>query len=207
MRSASVCLFLFAITLPLHATTIGISGKGILVQAGNNEVNTVEINGPVSEGVAGAGFQISDSTAPVAAVPPCIAVAGSVGGSVVCPGPLPEFVRVELGDGDDEVSTQFTVRMIVRGGTGNDTILGGPAPDDLDGDLGDDTIHGGNGADKIHGGLGADTLFGDEGVDKIDAGVGKDVINSQDGNVETVRCGGGQDTLTKDPNDKTRLCN
>jgi hypothetical protein len=79
----------------------------------------------------------------------------------------------------------------IRGGAGNDSILGFSS----DGGPGDDVLTGSNGDDTITGGTGADTLRGFGGNDTIDA---------NDGIADTrIDCSTGKDTVfldLKDPN-------
>jgi hypothetical protein len=65
----------------------------------------------------------------------------------------------------------LNLRVVVRGAglvggtTGNDLILGGPGPDELQGRTGDDCIVGGDGDDHIDGGGGHDVCIGGPGND------------------------------------------
>jgi hypothetical protein len=64
----------------------------------------------------------------------------------------------------------------VRGGTGNDTLLGDAAVNRLDGGGGDDLIEGGAGRDVLSGGAGLDAVRARDGVrDAIACGAGRDV--------------------------------
>ncbi|MDD5299938.1 MAG: retention module-containing protein [Gallionella sp.] len=51
------------------------------------------------------------------------------------------------------------------GGAGNDTLYGYEGKDNLYGGAGNDTLYGGEGKDTLHGGLGNDLLYGGEGKD------------------------------------------
>ena len=88
----------------------------------------------------------------------------------------------------------------VLGNTGNDTLIGGPAGDFMNGDGGNDLIFGNGGDDTILGGASADTINGGDGNDSIDGQGGPDVINSGSGDDLFVWGGGsagsGNDTLT-----------
>jgi Ca2+-binding RTX toxin-like protein len=66
--------------------------------------------------------------------------------------------------------TAGDVGRALRGGSGNDLILGAnrlTSGDSLYGDLGDDTLYGGSGDDRLDGGLGADLIVGDAGFDSV----------------------------------------
>jgi hypothetical protein len=131
-------------------------------------------------------------------------------------------IRVEMGDGDDDVDTfrPLPVAAVYVGGAGNDeltgsfdggdeTMHGGPGNDRLAGSTGSDVLDGGDGDDVVLGGLGADTVLGGSGADKvngdegggvdpdrIDGGPGYDTL---EGEYSTVgREGRGLVTLTLD---------
>ena len=78
--------------------------------------------------------------------------------------------QVDAGAGSDRVefAGDVTVRGVITGGDGDDTLLAGAA---------DDVVDGGLGNDSIGGGAGADVLSGVEGLDTIDAGAGDDLID------------------------------
>jgi Ca2+-binding RTX toxin-like protein len=75
-------------------------------------------------------------------------------------------VYVLGGGGDDLIDcslNSFSVRA--NGGSGNDSIIGSPAPDELYGDDGDDKVYGLGGADMIDAGSGFDYCDGGNGND------------------------------------------
>jgi Ca2+-binding RTX toxin-like protein len=92
------------------------------------------------------------------------------------------------GDGDDRIEyysfayptiPSFSLGApaqpaLIRGGAGNDTIVGTDSNETLYGDAGDDLIYGGGGADRFYGGDGNDTLDGQGGRDFIYGGSGTD---------------------------------
>lgn len=206
----------------VSAATIRIQGTGIVFEASSGETNDVVLNGPVIDDPLGDGFAITDTGARFLSTIGDGCRASGV--RAVC-AIQPELVKVVLGDRNDKVQSRAFVPMIVNGGPGNDIITGGEASDELDGDRGDDTIDAGRGDDLLRGGLGidhlsggigkdrliggpgGDTLDGGNGLDEFDAGAGKDTILAQDGISETIRCGGGRDTVTRDANDDPRRCN
>jgi Ca2+-binding RTX toxin-like protein len=66
---------------------------------------------------------------------------------------------------------------MLRGGFGKDTLFGLTGNDILKGDSDDDTIDGGPGSDTIDGGPGNDTILADDGeLDSISCGLGEDVV-------------------------------
>lgn len=106
---------------------------------------------------------------------------------LVCEAPAIAGFVVNGGSHDDSVvvSRPVPVPVTLRGGPGNDTmlgggsndmILGGPGNDVLGGRGGDDAIFGGPGKDLIKGGSGDDTLHGGPGRDQIVGGAGVNKI-------------------------------
>ncbi|HYZ79523.1 MAG TPA: calcium-binding protein [Gaiellaceae bacterium] len=63
-----------------------------------------------------------------------------------------------------------TVRHIVMGSAGPDTLLGTKGPDLIVGGAGHDELYGGRGNDVVHGGTGKDHLYGGDGNDVLDGG-------------------------------------
>jgi Ca2+-binding RTX toxin-like protein len=77
-------------------------------------------------------------------------------------GALNDEAYIDLGSKADKV------KQILLGGTGNDSLLGGPGPQTIKGQDGDDSLQGGPGPDVIDGGPGtADTCDGGPGRDTI----------------------------------------
>ncbi len=67
--------------------------------------------------------------------------------------------------------------MDLRGGAGDDTLIGAGQADKLDGGDGEDSLEGGAGNDTLKGGAGSDTIFGDAGNDTITGGAGNDFMD------------------------------
>jgi Ca2+-binding RTX toxin-like protein len=88
----------------------------------------------------------------------------------------PVSVTLGVTNGDDgETAEGDTVGSdieIVRGGAGDDTLVGGLGPEELYGRAGDDTLNGGPGSgDLLDGGDGADTLIDRDGlIDRLVCG-------------------------------------
>ena len=89
------------------------------------------------------------------------------------------------------------------GNGGNDVLRGADGPDKLDGGAGDDDVDGGFGDDTIVGGPGRDHISGDRAGG--DCGplwckypYGNDTIYAQDGEVDSIVCGFGTDTVYAD---------
>jgi hypothetical protein len=110
-------------------------------------------------------------------------------------------------DGPDDIQVrQVDKPSTLRGGGGDDsldasdgadTLDGGPGNDVVDGGFGDDHIVGGPGTDQIHG----DTPEGECGVVYCKLPFGNDTIDARDGQIDSIDCGVGQDTVVADAND------
>jgi Ca2+-binding RTX toxin-like protein len=122
------------------------------------------------------------------------------------------------GDGGDD---------FLKGEWGNDALNGGEGADKVEGGAGDDMLDGGPGADTLAGETGSDTAsYGfrsadvfvtldgaaDDGqagendfirtdVRNVRTGSGDDTINSRDGRVGKIFCGGGSDVVDADTDD------
>lgn len=101
---------------------------------------------------------------------------------------------VRGGSGNDRIIGSSTDDAI-NGSQGNDTITGEAGDDFLRGGKGNDVISGGVGNDIINGNLGDDTLNGDAGNDFLRGGKGNDVLIGGDGN-DILIGDAGNDTLT-----------
>jgi Ca2+-binding RTX toxin-like protein len=148
---------------PAQAATVSIAApaKKVKFKAAAGEANRLEL---VQEGPLTVRF-----TDPQAVGAEGGATTISAGGTtcektapdtVVCTLASTEWrVQSSLDDGDDTATTRTTtIAGEVAGGTGNDTLTGGDAADDLDGEAGNDTLTGGPGADDLSGGVGDDTF-------------------------------------------------
>lgn len=65
----------------------------------------------------------------------------------------------------------------------------------------DDLLTGNGAANKIEGGGGNDDIAGDAGQDELIGGLGNDVIAARDGEVDTISCGEGTDSVVADRTD------
>jgi Ca2+-binding RTX toxin-like protein len=126
-----------------------------------------------------------------------------VGGTLVDGGSGDDVLELDLstlfhgadsesfGDGGGWIEGQFQSvdytgieRLLLRGGTGDDTLQGG---------TGADTLLGGSGDDTLQGGTGADTLLGGSGNDLLSGGLGNDFYSVD--SLDTVVDTGGADTV------------
>jgi Ca2+-binding RTX toxin-like protein len=175
----------------------------------------------------------SDDSAPIVVSLPHtagVACRGSGSNHVACASQAVTRVRVFGGRGDDQISVSTAQGARIRsvtahGGGGNDTIdlSGVSVPTYITGGGGDDQLTGGSGDDVLSGGAGADTLRGGAGYDVVDYsrrraavdvsldGAANDGSASEGDNVasdiEEVRGGAGDDTLTAGPNGTTLVGN
>ena len=97
---------------------------------------------------------------------------------------------------------------VVWGRGGNDFLYGQRGADILQGDVGNDRLWGDAREDTLDGGPGGDLLYGGWGPDVIDAGAGNDVVDvrEDDGQVDSVDCGPGRDTVFVNRKDRTFGC-
>ena len=124
--------------------------------------------------------------------------------------------KTEVGTDAGETITGTGRGDELRGGGGNDKVDGLEAADCLYGNADKDVISGGDGADVIRAGSGKDKVKGDDGNDvirlqdgrdKAKGGEGDDRIKAQgqrrnDGGIDRVNCGSGDDTAIVDRWDK-----
>ena len=114
------------------------------------------------------------------------------------------------------------------GSDGNDTLSGADGNDDLKGEAGDDDLDGGAGSDRHNGGPNVDTVlyssrsaavtvtldgrdgngeknendFINHDVESVSTGSGGDTIDADDNLRGEVKCGGGSDLVTVDPDER-----
>jgi Ca2+-binding RTX toxin-like protein len=160
----------------------------------------------VGTGTVGPSASVDVTTSP----PPAASLVARVqvdvrGGTVPVPAPCGAFApdrRLFGTVGDDDLAGT-SLRDLVYGLAGADTIAGGPNPDCIDGGAGDDHLRGETGddvllghagADTIDGGNGRDQLHGGPGDDHLRGGTGNDLLDGGDG-VDHCEGGGGKDTF------------
>jgi Ca2+-binding RTX toxin-like protein len=108
---------------------------------------------------------------------------------------------------DCQEATNISLGTRMRGGAGNDSLLGAEKRDRMRGGPGDDTAQGFLGRDRLKGGRGNDTLDGGGGRDRIIGGFGNDEIFARDGKRDRIRCGKGRhDSATVDAKDRVSGC-
>ena len=111
---------------------------------------------------------------------------------------LPDIINLRGSDHDDILAGDQRANRL-SGGSGDDTIYGGPGGDEtnadtIDGGRGDDRLFGGGGDDVLYGGEGDDLLRGGTGSDTLQAGSGDDILEGGVG-ADTMDGGIGVDTF------------
>ena len=90
---------------------------------------------------------------------------------------------VRTGTGNDTITVApgSRVRVTLIGGGGDDRIRGGDGADSILGNWGRDTVEAGAGPDRVSGGADGDYLDGQRGDDALDGGLGDDTLYGLDG--------------------------
>ncbi|MFM8494393.1 MAG: calcium-binding protein, partial [Planctomycetia bacterium] len=89
-----------------------------------------------------------------------------------------DLIEGDGGGGDDVITVDggITARVVLEGGAGDDTLIGGAGVNVLSGGLGRDTLVGRGADDTLDGGFDNDTLWGGLGADRLSGGDGDDTI-------------------------------
>lgn len=93
--------------------------------------------------------------------------------------PIAGEIILDGGSGADDIEGPTTDRSVtIVGGPGNDTLKGGRGTDRLDGGDGNDQVDGNDGNDEVRGGTGDDNVVGGRimSADVIDGGPGRDTV-------------------------------
>lgn len=111
---------------------------------------------------------------------------------------------IRAGGGDDVITVDrnVTVKLVLEGGDGNDTITGGSGNDEINGGKGRDFINGTGGNDKLIGGDGNDVIYGGDGNDEIQGNAGDDYLEGSKGN-DNILGGAGKDVVSGGIGDDT----
>jgi hypothetical protein len=107
---------------------------------------------------------------------------------LTCQAPVVAGFEVNAGPGNDSITVARGVEIPVtlRGGagqdvlvgaSGSDKLIGGEGNDELSGRGGDDLLYGGPGNDSLSGGPGEDVLRGGPGNDTLGGGIGPDNVH------------------------------
>lgn len=135
---------------------------------------------------------------------------GQASGSEIGTDTLLHIENARGGTGNDTVTGNDAVNQIA-GKSGNDSILGAAGNDTIWADDGNDYANGGADNDTLYGWLGNDTLLGEGGNDFIGGDDGADVLNGGDGTDtlfgwhgnDSLVGGAGADTLSGENNSDT----
>lgn len=97
---------------------------------------------------------------------------------LICQAPAIAGFEVNAGGGNDRVviAREVPVPATLRGGAGNDELIGGGNGDSLTGNSGNDRLVGRAGGDSLMGGEGDDRLVGGSGNDLLRGGPGNDEL-------------------------------
>ncbi|NKD86619.1 calcium-binding protein [Haematospirillum jordaniae] len=101
---------------------------------------------------------------------------------------------VLIGDAENNTLSGWSGDDILDGGDGGDYLLGWAGNDTIYGGGGDDGLHGHDGDDRLYGGAGNDRLDGFDGNDLLVGGDGDDHLDGWSGN-DTLDGGRGADLL------------
>jgi Ca2+-binding RTX toxin-like protein len=104
-------------------------------------------------------------------------------------------VRVDLGHGSTADGDIIAGFERVQGGSGPDTLLGGPAAD---------TLRGGDGKDRLRGAGGDDILLGSDGSDRLEGDKGDDYLYGEN-HGDRLYGGAGDDDLVGDDENEDDL--
>ena len=106
--------------------------------------------------------------------------------ALVCKAPDIAGFEVIVAGGDDTVilAPDIPIPATLRGGTGQDRLVGGGISDKLVGGPGADVLSGRRGDDWLFGGQGRDRLLGGPGNDQLHGGPQKDALSGGAGDNE-----------------------
>jgi len=107
-------------------------------------------------------------------------IVGTRGDDVLTGTPLADVLLGEGGNDTLVSVASFFVGDTLRGGTGNDLLVGSSVSDTLEGGPGNDVLRGGSGPDLLLGGSERDVLQGQGG---------RDLVGARDGTRDVVSCG------------------
>jgi hypothetical protein len=163
-----------AVIAALGAAPAPAAEKGVtLLLAGGVEDAAIEI-ALSSDGRS----YVIDSLAPLEVGAEICANPPEMPTELVCGAAAISGFEVNAGGGNDSVivAREVPVPVTLRGGAGDDNLVGGAAGDSLLGGAGNDRLVGRAGADSLLGGEGNDRLVGCSGNDLLRGGPGEDVL-------------------------------
>ncbi len=178
----AVAVLATQVPVQAHAATAPVD----VLLAGGPEANTININLSPD----GRDYVISSAGVLEVGGSICVNPPGNPD-ELTCQAPEVAGFEVNAGGGDDTVTVgaEVPLGVTLRGGPGNDELVGGAGPDKLIGGSGNDRLIGRGGADSLYGGSGEDILIGGPGNDSLRGGPGLD----------TLIGGPGENELQQDP--------
>jgi Ca2+-binding RTX toxin-like protein len=139
-RIVVLSLVSVSILLPALACAQGTAGSLVTVRSARIDIKaTPGRNNAVLITESGGNVTIADGAGGATlthAAEGCTSSANTVS----CP--APQRLRVDLGDGDDTLVNLTSIKVVTRGGSGNDSLYGGGGDDLLRGDSGNDVLVG-----------------------------------------------------------------
>jgi Ca2+-binding RTX toxin-like protein len=167
------------------ASIASISGGDLRFLAAAGETNNLTVS------LSGTDFVLDDPGSTITAMAGCTAVTanqvtcvaasvtgelevelGDMGDQAVIAASVPQLpdrASISGGAGGDTLTNQSEYETRTFGDTENDTLIGGPAPESLEGGDGDDALVGNGDGDDLEPGPGTDTADGGPGNDRFEA--------------------------------------
>jgi Ca2+-binding RTX toxin-like protein len=209
LGSAGLVLPAPAVAAPTPPTIVEVGdGYHFVGGAENNDVHLTVVNGRLlvqDFGATSFGYVGSK----------CVEVPTEGTATISCKIKSPTVFHADLRAGDDDLNAfglPKLIRLDVRTGDGNNTVIGGigndvirgqssqGGSDSLSGGFGNDRLTSGNGAGFLSGGDGNDIIVGGPGIDSVQGGAGDDYVRSGGGN-DLVYGNSGNDGLSGDGDD------
>jgi Ca2+-binding RTX toxin-like protein len=172
----TVCFGGLAVPGSALAGTASILDGNARYDAANGETNNVRI--AQLPGGLFTTYRFTD-TAGVVPGTGCT-LSATVPGAAECTLPAASRARVNLRDGNDSVAPAAVDPLFAslssEGDQDDDTMIGGPVRDVLDGNAGNDRMRGADGNDGMIGAAGDDTVNGEQGADEVNGNAGDDLV-------------------------------
>src|SRR5262245_288627 len=118
MRAVATILLSLFFAADAHAATVSVDGSAVQVTAAPGEVNQIAI-------ARSSVLSVSDTGAPLTAGAGCVAA----GAAVQCPSAGILGLAVDLGDGDDTLTSTSSLPLLATDGPGADRVTGGSGAD------------------------------------------------------------------------------
>jgi Ca2+-binding RTX toxin-like protein len=144
-------------------TLVDLDLAGAVTGIGDGAIDSVTVAGTAGRDLI--GVRTLGGATVVTGLSARVEISGEDGGQ--------DVLTIDAGAGNDRISaaglTDDAMKLVVRGGTGNDVIRGGNGRDDLFGNTGRDHLFGARGNDELTGGSGGDLFIfaGQNGTDRI----------------------------------------